>query len=95
MARLTGYGQSARIEWDRPIEFYSARYGESIRDYMCRVLTSRGEIEITRRFLNRKTDKTFQIAPHTRYRSITTQQVQNYFARHVKEVFDINSIFNI
>mgnify|MGYP001606311162 FL=1 len=93
MARITGYGQSGRIEWDRPVEFYSAQFGESTKDYMRRVCTSREEIEITRRLLNRHKDEHFQIDTSSRNRSITTRQMQGYFARYAKKVFDLDSIF--
>ena len=37
MPRITGYGQSGRIEWDMPVEFYLLRKGETGTEYIGRM----------------------------------------------------------
>ena len=94
MARITGYGQSGRIEWDRPTEFYFPSRGESVKAYMRRVLVnaSAEEVELAKKLLEQSKSTYCQAFPGPLDRSITRREAINGLASY-KKVFDINSIF--
>ena len=96
MARITGYGQSGRIEWDRPVESYFPRAWEDVEAYMSRMLanSNAGEVELTRRIVRRNKSLYFQAFPDSpsTSKNILRKDVAKYLATR-KELFDINSIF--
>ena len=85
MARITGYGQSARIEWDRPVEFYF-RKGESLETYMDRILADASvkEVELTERFLKRHIYAYLQTSPNSTRKSTLAKNVVRYLANRTK-----------
>ena len=89
MARITGYGQSARIEWDRPVEFYF-RKGESLEAYMDRILADASvkEVELTERFLKRHIYAYLQTSPNSTRKSTLAKNIIRYLANRTK-VFDM------
>ena len=94
MARITGYGQSGRIEWDRPVESYFPRAWEDVEAYMSRMLanSNAGEIELTRRSVSQNKSLYFQTFLGPPSKDIRRRDVAKYLATR-KELFDINSIF--
>ena len=90
MAKITGYGQSARIEWDRPVEFYFVRSGESVKAYMDRMLVdaSKEEVEATVRLVDQCSYQTFQAPSDAIRKPIHVREVVRYFADR-RKVFDV------
>ena len=96
MARITGYGQSGRIEWDRPVESYFPHDWEGAKAYMSRMLANSNaeEVELTRRIVSQNKSSYFQAFPGPLSKDIYRKDVAKYLATR-KELFDINSIFDL
>ena len=94
MARITGYGQSGRIEWDRPVESCFADWQESTKAYMDRMLAdaTTKEIEITKKRLEQSENKWFLVHQDPLGKSILTSAAVAYLINR-ERLFDINSIF--